>query len=82
MNPEFKIGDAVTFKPYEKECKCRVKAIRHGGTGDGMNWGKPDDRIFYVLSGEAISITTGTSIMESSLFEPWTEEKAKTFFRT
>ena len=72
MKAEFKIGDKVTFKPYEKPCKCVVTGIHIGMFGSPnpthLN-GEPDDRIFYVLSGEAVSHTTGLSIVESKLYE-------------
>jgi hypothetical protein len=68
---EFAIGDRVTFKPYEKECKCIVRGVK-----------AEPDRIVYELDGEAISFTTGRSIMESVLFDPWTEEMAANFFKT
>ena len=65
QKPEFKIGQHVTFKPYEKECKCVVKDIITNAT---YLDGSPDDRVFYKLSGEAISTTTGSSIMQSEHF--------------
>lgn len=57
--PEFEIGDLVTFNPYGKQCKCRVKSIST----------HKDGRIFYELRGEAITRTTGLSIEESIHFE-------------
>lgn len=73
MKPEFQIGQVVTFKPYEKPCKCVVKGIQIGWRGDGRDMqGNEDSRVFYKLAGEAVSLTTGKSIMDSELFEAWT----------
>lgn len=73
MKPEFKIGDSVCFKPYEKDCKCTVKSIQHGWCGDGKDmFRNQDDRVFYRLTGEAETLTTGKCIRESVLFEQWT----------
>lgn len=69
--PEFKIGDEVTFKPYEKSLACIVKRVQVGMLGNGRAFnGHEDDRIFYVLEGEAWTTTTGLSIVESRLFKP------------
>jgi len=61
---EFAVGDEVTFKPYEKEVKAIVKEV------DVSNVFEKDERIFYKLGGDAVSVTTGKSIMESEYFEP------------
>ncbi len=82
MKTEFKTGDKVTFKPYEKECDCAVKAIKHGWCGNGKDmFQNQDDRVFYRLTGEAETLTTGKSIMESALFEPWAKEEAENFYK-
>ena len=67
---EFSIGEEVTFKPYEKACKCVVKDIQLGAWGEGRCLSGEDDRIFYKLTGEAISLSTGKSIVESKYFDP------------
>ena len=62
--PEFAVGDIVTFNPYEKSYKCRVSKIDRGNPFAS----EPDSRIFYTLTGPAISKTTGQCIVESKLF--------------
>ena len=65
MKPEFKIGDKVTFHPYEKRLPAVVMGIRYGAP-----FVDNDDRIFYELSGSSVkSITTGRSIVESCLYD-------------
>lgn len=83
MKQEFKTGDIVTFKPYEIAIKAKVVSVQKG-----LSPFHSDDRIFYHLSGigkkrseQLKSITTGASIMESELFDPWTEEKRANFFK-
>jgi len=65
---EFKVGDTVTFKPYEKAIKARILAV---DIYNGMNiWQtEPDSRVFYQLGGETDSVCTGICIVESTLFE-------------
>lgn len=69
MKPEFKIGQKVTFKPYDTEYKAIVREITvghwHGKHLDGTR----DDRVFYRLAGDCITTTTGNSIVESKLFK-------------
>lgn len=62
--PEFAVGDMVTFKPYEKSYKCRVSKIHFGAPFSS----EPDTRIFYELSGPVIGITTGRCIVELKLY--------------
>ena len=56
---EFKVGDEVTFKPYEKACKVTVEKII-----------KSCDKIEYKVDGEALSVTTGQYIVESEYYKP------------
>jgi len=65
MKPEFKIGDKITFHPYEKRLPAVVKGIRYGNP-----WVENDDRIFYEISGPmCLSVTTGKNIEESYLYD-------------
>jgi hypothetical protein len=68
MIPEFKIGDTVTFKPYEKAIQARIVDV---DIYNGMNiWQtEQDNRVFYRLGGETNSVCTGICIVESKLFE-------------
>ena len=63
--PEFAVGDTVTFKPYEKSYKCRVSKIKHNNPFEPGQ----DSRVFYTLTGPAISKTTGQCILESKLYK-------------
>ncbi len=73
MKPEFKVGDKVTFKPYEKALPAVVRAIQYGMSGKGKTmFGASDDRIFYKLGGDrVVSVTTGRSIVESKHYKPF-----------
>jgi hypothetical protein len=69
MSYEFKVGDKVTFKPYEKALPATIKAV---DIYNGMDkWGQqPDSRIFYSIGGDmCASECTGICIVESKLFE-------------
>ena len=82
MKTEFKPGDEVTYKPYEKALKAVVKLIHHGSP---FRFHEDDDRIFYTLTGRSYdvktpwgtrrrhdpvqAITTGLSIVESVFFQ-------------
>ena len=70
MKAEFKIGDKVTYKPYDSAHKGRVRGIKKGMWENGKAIdGTPDDRIFYNVTGETcLTWTTGKSIVESKLF--------------
>jgi len=72
-NPEFKIGETVTFKPYDKPIKARVKAISNGRIGNGLFMdGSPDNRVFYELTGidePLFTFTSGLSIVESRFYQ-------------
>lgn len=57
--PEFKEGDKVTFRPYEKSYKCQVVKVTR----------TEKDKVYYSLRGEAVSQTTGACILESKLYE-------------
>ena len=67
--PEFKVGDLVTYKPYEQELPARVKGINTVPRFEN------DNRVFYELTGAGrrpvVTNTTGLSIMESTLFKPY-----------
>lgn len=80
MKTEFNIGDKVTFHPYEKGHAAVIKGVQ-----EGMFSNMNDDRIFYELTGYGKSVVnsicTGKSIEESVLYDEWTEEKAKNFFK-
>ena len=69
---EFKVGDTVTYKPYEKAHQGVVVSIQQGMWGHGkyMGTGEPDERIFYELGGDCNVKCTGMCIVESKLFEP------------
>ncbi len=54
---EFKVGDKVTFKPYDVACKCVVKKVE-----------KTEDGYDYRLSGDAISVADGRCIIESRYY--------------
>jgi hypothetical protein len=73
--PEFKIGETVTFKPYEKAIKAKVISIQYGRAGNHKNFvGTDDNRLFYELSGvdEPLkSKTTGRAIVESKFYMFW-----------
>ncbi len=71
---EFKVGDLVTFKPYEKAHKAKVKAVLDGYC--------LSDDIHYMLTGVSYtdeqgnkrhssvnSVTTGGSIIESKYYD-------------
>lgn len=60
---EFKIGDTVTFKPYESAHSAKVMGAVTGGL---PFQNAHDKRVFYKLSGlNVLSTTTGESIIES-----------------
>jgi|TARA_R110002051_G_scaffold489_3_gene2230 hypothetical protein len=72
---EFKVGDLVTFKAYEKAIPAKVKKVlpqqKH------LN-GELDDRQFYLLHGTGqklseslISQCTGMAIIESKYYEEY-----------
>ena len=67
---EFKVGDLVTFKPYEKAIPAKVVEIV---PCKKITFVKDDDRTYYRLTGAGktplVSITTGNSIVESSLYK-------------
>jgi hypothetical protein len=72
MKPEFKKGDLVTFKPYERAIPAKVLEIVPASK---VSFDKDDDRIFYRLTGRyrkipLTTVTTGRSIMESDLYKP------------
>ena len=76
MKIEFKIGDKVTFYPYEKEVPAVVVEIVHPYK---VCFDRNDTRVFYRLSGidkkkPLASITTGNSIKESRYFRTFTDE--------
>ncbi len=68
MEAEFKVGDKVTFKPYDVACKAVVRGIERGMWNGRHLDGTPDDRVFYRLTGACFTCTTGHSIVESKLF--------------
>jgi hypothetical protein len=65
---EFKVGDPVTYKPYERAFKASVKEIRAHKSSIGLD----DDRVFYILTGRdgdrVQSESTGLCIAESKYF--------------
>ena len=67
---EFSIGDPVTYYPYEHAYTATVTGIR----AHRDRLGRPDDRVFYFLTGRGDprveTETTGISISESQYFEP------------
>ena len=77
---EFKIGDPVSFRAYkyqpEAGLKAKVVDIINGfphSNGKHLD-GSPDNRVFYVISGDdVVSTTSGISIVESNLFQEPTE---------
>ena len=71
MNPEFNIGDLVTFHPYEKAIPAKVVAIVPNPNCFGRF---VDDRVFYHLSGTnpklpLVSTCSGNSIVESIYYK-------------
>lgn len=64
LNVEFNVGDVVTFCAYpeqlKQDLKCKVVKIE-----------TENDKVFYHISGDALSVTTGESIKESELFKPY-----------
>ena len=68
--PEFKVGELVTFHPYESKIKAKVVEVINTGKDQ---FGRPDSRVFYCLAGSGktplVTRTTGKSIVESVLFE-------------
>jgi hypothetical protein len=72
---EFKVGDLVTFKAYEKAIPAKVKRVLPKKTYFN---GELDDRQFYLLLGTGqklseslISQCTGGSIIESKYYEEY-----------
>jgi len=66
---EFKIGDLVTFKPYEKAIPAKIVEIVPSNKVTFFD----DDRVWYRLTGTnpkqpLLSICTGNSIVESTLY--------------
>ena len=88
---EFKVGDHVTYQPYEKKLKAVVKEIM---VGSPFRHVEGDEREFYRLTGRSYvekhklyghdinkhdpveTVTTGGSICESKLFKERTAEGA------
>ena len=73
MELEFKEGDVITYKPYEKELKAKIKKAEIT-TWHISGVTEPE----YTLSGIGTKFsesvcgkTTGKSIMESKYFKPW-----------
>lgn len=77
MNTEFKVGDKVTYKPYEVAHKATIKEVF-----DHCPYGfNQDNRVFYRLTGRSyivngrakhdsvVCTTTGLSIVESVFFK-------------
>ena len=64
--PEFKIGDQVTFCAYPDQMNNNLKAIVKEVILDQAH-----QRIFYRVSGDVVSYTTGQSLKESKLFIPF-----------
>ena len=78
---EFKAGDIVTFKPYEKVIKAKVVEIV---PSEKVCFDKNDTRVFYRLTGvdkkhNLVSTTTGKSIVESKLYN--NSEEVRSFQR-
>ena len=78
---EFSVGQPVTYFPYEHAYKATVTAVRpHIG-----DFGRPDHRVFYTLSGRdghRVKVQSpGASISESQYFEPC-PEKDKPRYKT
>lgn len=70
MKTEFKQGDLVTFRPYEKTIAAKVLEIV---PCKKVTFVKDDGRVFYRLTGanpktSLVTITTGKSIVESIYF--------------
>jgi len=66
---EFKVGDKVTFQPYEENEP--IKAIVREVDLQNVSFDKNDKRVFYRLSGDGkplISRCTGLSIKESKYY--------------
>ena len=67
-SPEFRVGQKVTYKPYENAMELVVLEIQYGAP-----FVEDDDRVFYRLAplgaGRPTSVTTGRCIVESKLFE-------------
>lgn len=75
MEPEFKIGDIVTFKPYDEELPARVTKISYFDL-----WGNPTDMPRYQLNSTGdpmhkpvVGMTSGLCIMESKHFVSYEE---------
>lgn len=64
--PEFKVGDSVTFCAYPDQMNSSLKAIVKEVILDQTH-----QRIFYRVSGDVVSYTTGQSLKESKLFIPF-----------
>jgi len=65
--PEFKVGDIVTYRPFETSTKMEVAEVDKRD----FIFDKTDRRMFYGLRvgrGQVTTITTGISITESKLF--------------
>ena len=74
---EFNVGQEVTFDSYGKPLKATVKSVSRFDL-----WGDDVGRVFYELMGiEIATTTTGGSIEESRYFQPWTKQRAATFWK-
>ena len=73
--PEFKVGDKVSFRAWKYQPEGGLKAKVVDIVTDGKHLdGSPDDRVFYLISGEAVvSTTSGMSLIESKHYDEPTE---------
>lgn len=76
---EFQVGDKVTFKPYDRAMTLVVVQPPEYHTGRVTQGQYYSGRIIYglglVVGQTPTTITSGQSIVESKLFEPWDEVK-------
>ncbi len=64
--PEFKIGDLVTYRPYEKEFKVKIIEVEQNRYKDGRTF-------YFILGGDNDYLvgtwTSGMCLKESSFFQ-------------
>ena len=70
---EFKVGDTVRFRAYSDQpsegLEATIKSVSIGNCGDGKDqFGHEDLRVFYEISGEVLSNTTGKCLIGSEYY--------------
>jgi len=83
-DPEFKVVDTVTFKPYDTAHRVQVMEICPNRFGDGRMiyhvrapYSRRISERGVVINGPVLSYTPGEHIVESKLYEPWQDTTKK-----